>query len=51
MPGCVQICFYAELNDFLPAVQRQVTFQHCFKQAGSIKGLLGHLPSRAKPKG
>ena len=43
MLGCVQIRFYAELNDFLPTVQRQVTFQHCFKQAGSIKDMIENL--------
>jgi len=43
MPGCVQIRFYAELNDFLPALQRQVTFQDCFKQAGSIKDMIENL--------
>jgi len=43
MPGCVKIRFYAELNDFLPAEQRQVTFQHCFKQAGSIKDMIENL--------
>ncbi len=43
MSGCVQIRFYEELNDFLPAVQRKVSFQHCFKQAGSIKDLIESL--------
>ena len=43
MSGCVQIRFYEELNDFLPAEQRKVTFQHSFKQAGSIKDLIENL--------
>jgi len=43
VPGCVQIRFYAELNDFLSSEQRQITFQHCFKQAGSIKDMIENL--------
>lgn len=43
MSGCVQIRFYAELNDFLPAEQHQVTFQHPFKQAGSTKDLIENI--------
>lgn len=43
MSGCVKIRFYAELNDFLPAEQRQVTFQHFFKQVGSIKDMIENL--------
>ncbi len=43
MSGYVQIRFYAELNDFLPAARRKVTFQHCFKQSGSIKDMIENL--------
>ena len=43
MPGCVKIRFYEKLNDFLPTLQRQVTFQLCFKQSGSIKDMIENL--------
>jgi len=43
MSGCVTIRFYAELNDFLPAEQRTITFKHCFKQADSVKDMIENL--------
>ncbi len=43
MLSCIQIRFYEELNDFLPAEQRKITFKHCFKQAGSIKDMIENL--------
>ena len=43
MSGTVQIRFYEELNDFLPAEQRKITFQHNFKQSGSIKDMVEAL--------
>lgn len=43
MSGCVTIRFYAELNDFLPAEQRTITFKHCFKQADSVKDMIESL--------
>lgn len=43
MSGSVQIRFYEELNDFLPPEQRKITFQHHFKQPGSIKDMIEAL--------
>jgi uncharacterized protein with PIN domain len=42
-PGQITLRFYEELNDFLPPQQRKVSFQHSFKQAGSIKDLIESL--------
>ena len=36
----VNIRFYEELNDFLPAVQRNTVFAHQLKQPGSVKDLI-----------
>jgi uncharacterized protein with PIN domain len=36
----VNIGFYQELNDFLPAVQRNTVFTHELKQPGSVKDLI-----------
>jgi uncharacterized protein with PIN domain len=43
MPGTVHIRFYEELNDFLPPGQRKISFQHQFKQPGSVKDLIEAL--------
>ena len=43
MPGSVQIRFYEELNDFLPPEKRKISFQHHFKQSGSIKDMIEAL--------
>ena len=43
MSGSVQIRFYEELNDFLPPEQRRLSFQHPFKQPGSIKDMIEAL--------
>jgi len=39
MSGHVKIRFYEELNDFLPQDRRKVSFEHGFRQAGSIKDM------------
>ena len=36
--GRVLIRFYAELNDFLPSVRRQQTFEHTFSGAPAPSG-------------
>jgi uncharacterized protein with PIN domain len=43
MTGQVTIRFYEELNDFLPAANRKVSFTHDLKQNGSIKDLIESL--------
>ena len=43
MPGRVEIRFYEELNDFLPPARRKVTFEHAFRQSGSIKDMIEAL--------
>lgn len=35
--------FSAELNDFLPPSQRQVSFTHCFKERASVKDMIESL--------
>jgi len=43
MPGRVEIRFYEELNDFLTPARRKVTFEHAFRQSGSIKDMIEAL--------
>jgi hypothetical protein len=43
MSGSVQIRFYEELNDFLPHEKRKISFQHHFKQPGSVKDMIEAL--------
>ena len=40
LPAQVTFRFYAELNDFLPAQRRKVTFAYAFKGAQSVKHLI-----------
>jgi hypothetical protein len=39
----VSVRFYAELNDFLPPRQRQVSFEHALNEWASVKHLIEAL--------
>lgn len=43
MSGQISIRFYEELNDFLAPERRKVSFEHRFKQPGSVKDLIENL--------
>lgn len=40
MPNHIKICFHGELNDFLPAREKQRTISHEIKKARSVKDLI-----------
>lgn len=39
----ISICFYEELNDFLPPERRKTAFAHTLRNAGSVKDLIESL--------
>jgi len=43
MSGQVAVRFYEELNDFLPPERRKKSFEHTFREAGSVKDLVESL--------
>lgn len=43
MSGQVAVRFYEELNDFLPPERRKISFEHTFREAGSVKDLIESL--------